>query len=203
MASAISHAAAALALGSLFRWNHPPLRYWTAGVFCAVVPDADSIGFALGIRYGDLLGHRGLSHSLLFAALLAPVLAFTLFRAEMRADAAAAAIAKRIRLCAYLFLAAASHGLLDAITNGGLGVAFLSPFDPTRYFFPFRPVEVSPINVARFLRGRGLDVLASELKWIILPALALGAAAESVRHLLPRPRTAPSGVPASPAGGNR
>ncbi len=193
MASAISHAAAALALGALFRWNRPPLRYWAAGVFCAVVPDADSIGFALGIHYGDLWGHRGLSHSLLFAALLAPLLAFTLFREDMRAGNASA---RKIRLCAYLFLAAASHGLLDAITNGGLGVAFLSPFDATRYFFPFRPVEVSPINVARFLRGRGLDVLASELKWIILPALALGAAAESARRLLPRPRT-------SPADGNR
>src|SRR5688500_7841019 len=70
MASAISHAVAALALGSLFRWNRPPLKYWAAGIFCAVVPDADSIGFALGIRYGDMLGHRGLSHSLLFAAIL-------------------------------------------------------------------------------------------------------------------------------------
>jgi inner membrane protein len=193
MASAISHAVAALALGSLFRWNRPPLRYWAAGVFCAVIPDADSIGFALGIRYGDLLGHRGLSHSLLFAAVLAPLLAFTLFREEMRAGGGAS---KRMRLCAYLFLAAASHGLLDAVTNGGLGVAFLSPFDATRYFFPFRPVEVSPISVARFLQGRGLDVLASELKWIILPALALGAAAESARRLLPPRR-------AVPARGNR
>lgn len=190
MASAISHAVAALALGSLFRWNRPPMRYWAAGVFCAIVPDADSIGFALGIRYGDLLGHRGLSHSLLFAALLAPLLAFTLFREEMRTGSA---VAKRIRLCAYLFLAAASHGLLDAITNGGLGVAFLSPFDATRYFFPFRPVEVSPISVARFLQGRGLEVLASELKWIILPALALGAAAEAARRLLPRPAKVPVG----------
>ena len=38
----------------------------------------------------------------------------------------------------YLFLSTASHGVLDALTDGGLGVAFFSPFDQTRYFFPFR-----------------------------------------------------------------
>ena len=109
-----------------------------------------------------MLGHRGLSHSLLFAAILAAILVFTLFREEARSG-------KTLRLCTYLFLAAASHGLLDAVTNGGLGVAFLSPFDTTRYFFPFRPVEVSPISVARFLQGRGLEVLASEINGSSFP----------------------------------
>ena len=44
----------------------------------------------------------------------------------------------------FLFLAIASHGLLDAFTDGGLGVAFFAPFDSTRYFFPVTPIEVSP-----------------------------------------------------------
>src|SRR5215831_7502105 len=50
----------------------------------------------------------------------------------------------RFALFAYLFLATASHGVLDAMTNGGLGVAFFSPFDTTRYFLPWRPIRVSP-----------------------------------------------------------
>ena len=174
MASAFSHAVAALALGSFIRWNRPPFKYWFAGALCAAAPDFDSIGFAFGIRYGDVFGHRGFTHSLLFAVLLGVAVTGLCFRTEIRDGRGA-------RVCAYLILATASHGLLDAITNGGLGVAFFSPFDTARYFFPFRPVVVSPINVVRFLQGRGLRVMASELLWIWLPALAAAGIAEAVR----------------------
>jgi membrane-bound metal-dependent hydrolase YbcI (DUF457 family) len=58
----------------------------------------------------------------------------------------------------------ASHGVLDAMTDGGLGIAFFAPFDNTRYFFPFRPVKVSPIGLS-FFSARGLDVIWSELLW--------------------------------------
>jgi inner membrane protein len=74
-----------------------------------------------------------------------------------------------------LFLATASHGVLDAMTNGGLGVAFFSPFDNRRYFLPWRPVRVSPIAVTRFFTPRGLAILQSELLWIWLPAILLAS----------------------------
>jgi inner membrane protein len=83
----------------------------------------------------------------------------------------------------YLFLSAASHGVFDAITNGGLGVAFFSPFNTTRYFLPFRPVVVSPISIRRFFSGRGLEVLASEFRWIWLPSVAFASLATSIRRL--------------------
>ena len=73
----------------------------------------------------------------------------------------------------YFFLATASHGLLDAMTDGGLGVVFFSPFDTARYFLPWRPILVSPIGVARFLSPRGLAVLRGEIFWIWLPAVFL------------------------------
>lgn len=174
MASAFSHAVAALSLGSMIRWNRPPFKYWFAGALCAAAPDFDSIGFAFGIRYGDVLGHRGFTHSLLFAMLFGAVVTGLGFRAEIRAG-------RGFRVCAFLILATASHGLLDAITNGGLGVAFFSPFDTTRYFFSLRPVEVSPINVARFFQGRGLRVMASELLWIWVPALLVAGITEAIR----------------------
>jgi inner membrane protein len=60
----------------------------------------------------------------------------------------------RFTLFTYLFLATASHGVLDAMTDGGLGVAFFSPFDNRRYFLPWRPIVVSPISIARFFSGR-------------------------------------------------
>jgi inner membrane protein len=73
----------------------------------------------------------------------------------------------------YFFLATASHGLLDAMTDGGLGVAFFSPFATTRYFLPWRPILVSPIGVTRFFSPRGLAVLRGEIFWIWLPAAIL------------------------------
>src|SRR5215471_12262322 len=83
----------------------------------------------------------------------------------------------KIRLWSYLFVATVSHGLLDAMTNCGLGVAFFSPFDTARYFLPWRPILVSPISVAQFFSGRGLAVLQSEILWIWLPAIWVGVVA--------------------------
>ena len=80
------------------------------------------------------------------------------------------------RAFVFLFVAIASHGALDAFTNGGLGVAFLWPWSGERFFAPeaLRVIEVSPIGLTRFLSARGVMVLESELRWIWLPALALG-----------------------------
>jgi len=73
--------------------------------------------------------------------------------------------------------------VLDALTNGGLGVAFFSPFDTQRYFFPWTPIQVSPIGASRFFSTRGIDVLWSEIVWIWGPAILLGAAIWSVQHM--------------------
>jgi hypothetical protein len=80
----------------------------------------------------------------------------------------------------YFFIAAASHGVLDAFTDGGLGVAFFSPFDTRRYFFPVTPISVSPVGVS-FFSVHGLFVLLSELVWLWLPAFAFVVAALCVR----------------------
>ena len=66
----------------------------------------------------------------------------------------------------------ASHGVLDALTNGGHGVAFFSPFVNTRYFFPWRPLGVSPMGISLF-SDRGIQVVLSELVWIWLPCALL------------------------------
>lgn len=164
MPTAPSHAIAALALGAGFYRPDVPRHLWATGVVYAMLPDADVIGFGFGIHYGDLLGHRGLTHSLAFAVLLA---------------AATVAVAYRhgagglgpIGTFAFLALAAASHGFLDAFTDGGLGIAFFSPFDPTRYFFPWRPIAVAPIGIAGLLRPAMARVVVSELTWVWGPSL--------------------------------
>jgi inner membrane protein len=69
----------------------------------------------------------------------------------------------------YFSLVTMSHGFLDAFTDGGLGIAFFAPFDSTRYFFPWRPLTVSPIGFTQFFSEWGMDVLLSELLWIGIP----------------------------------
>jgi len=136
---------------------------------CAFLPDADAIGYKLGVAYDSLWGHRGLTHSLL-AALVVATLLTALSRLGSPARNPPAA-----RLWLTLLLATASHGFLDAATTGGLGVAFFSPFEQQRYFFPLRPIKVSPIGIRAFFSSWGIRVLLSEALWIALPcAVALG-----------------------------
>jgi inner membrane protein len=72
--------------------------------------------------------------------------------------------------------------LLDAMTDGGLGVAFFAPFSNTRYFLPWTPIRVSPIGVSRFFTERGLAVLKSEVVWIWIPAAVLALVGRGVRR---------------------
>ena len=159
-----------------------PRHFALVGALAAAVPDLDVIGFRFGVDYADAFGHRGLTHSLLFAAAL---------------GAAIVALSRpgngetRAHPWAYLTLAIASHGIFDAFTDGGRGVALLAPFTHERFFFPWRPIEVSPIGITRFFSARGADVLMSELVWVGIPALAvalLGLAITRRRESRLRPR---------------
>ena len=71
------------------------------------------------------------------------------------------------------------------MTDGGLGVAFFSPFDNHRYFFPWTPIRVSPIGITRFFSLRGFAVLQTELLWIWLPATFLAVCAWTLRRQTP------------------
>src|SRR3954454_6190253 len=159
MASAFTHAFVGIALGKLASGQPRGWRFWVLAKGSAVLPDADVITFALGVDYGDLFGHRGFFHSLLFAFLWAVFVVTMEFRKSNTFW----------RLTLLFFVITASHPLLDAMTNGGLGVAFFSPFDNTRYFFPWRPIEVSPISISRFFEEGGGLVLRTEFKYIWLP----------------------------------
>ena len=170
MPSAFSHAVVALGIGACFYRPEIPKRVWALGAVLAAAPDLDVIGFRYGIAYGDLLGHRGLTHSIPFAATMAAVAVGAGFRRGVPG------LGPRV-LWLYLCVAMASHGLLDALTDGGLGVALLAPIDETRYFFPFRPIRVSPIGIRQFFSARGAEVIGSEFAWVWLPAALLGAIA--------------------------
>jgi inner membrane protein len=162
VASAFTHAIAGLAIGTAFRGRETPARFWVLGAAFAALPDLDGIGYWLGVPYDSTFGHRGFSHSLAFAAILGAI-GLLAFR-DRAFDGA------RTRVWAYLFLATASHGVLDAMTSGGGGVAFFAPFVNERYFFPWRPILVSPMSVRRFFSERGARILASEFVYVWIPA---------------------------------
>ena len=168
MASSISHVVVAGSLCVAVKPKGSLLRLWLWGATCSVIPDLDAIGYWMGVPYEHFAGHRGITHSLAFAAVVGGLVVATCFRGEEWKAA-------RFRLFVYLFLAGASHGILDAMTNGGLGVALFAPFDSARYFLPFRPIEVSPISISGFLTPRGVEILANEVMWVWLPFAILAS----------------------------
>lgn len=177
MPSFLAHAAVPLALIPAFAAPGVPRRLWVLGVLCAMAPDLDVIGFRFGVAYGDLLGHRGLSHSLPTAAVLALLLCLAIWPRRHPPFS-------RTGAWIFLFLATASHGVLDTFTNGGLGVALLSPFSNERFFAPLRPIAVSPFSASSFAE-RALPILSSEALWIGLPCLVLTGMLALLRRALP------------------
>jgi len=179
----------AIAAGAAAQWwrNAPPRRFWIWTIGCAMVPDADVISFSFGIRYEDMFGHRGFTHSFFFAAVTGLIAA-----AATRGPAKAGPHPPHSlgvggwelgigALWAWFAVVTASHGILDALTNGGRGIAFFAPFSNHRYFFPWRPIQVSPIGVG-FFSARGLRALASESLWIWLPSAIMAASVRLFRR---------------------
>jgi inner membrane protein len=71
--------------------------------------------------------------------------------------------------------AAITHPFLDMLTDGGTGVMLLFPFSTERLFFPWRPIRVSPLSIARFFDRAG-EILWSELPFCVA-AVGAGLAA--------------------------
>ena len=167
MPTLISHAMIGVSAGSAVADGSMSPKFWALSILCATIPDADVLGFRFGIPYSHMFGHRGFFHSICFALVLGLFVTMVFFPQE----------SIRTRrwwiLAGYFFSVAASHGILDAFTNGGLGIALLAPFDNSRYFFQHTPIQVAPISIAAFFSTWGVRVIKSEIVWIWLPALLL------------------------------
>jgi len=180
MPSVISHTAVAVAAGIAFAPRAVPNHFWSLSIICSIIPDADIIAFSLGIPYHHIFGHRGFFHSPFFGLLMG-VFFVSVFFHDIR-------ILSRewFFYFIFFFFLSASHGTLDAFTNGGLGIALLSPFDNTRYFFPWTPIVVSPIGIEAFFSKWGLMVIKSELLWVGLPSLLVAGISTVIRILAVR-----------------
>lgn len=175
MASLITHPVVPVAIAIAAGKKQIDYRLLLIGILASMLPDADVIAFRFGIPYGHMLGHRGLSHSLVFAALFAAAIAYF-----------DAFYGHRLKVFLFVFAATASHGVLDALTTGGKGVGFFIPFTGERYFFSLRPIEVSPLTAREFFTGRGLAILASEIKAVWLPCAIVAIGGYSLRRIKAR-----------------
>ena len=177
MPTMLSHPAVPFAIAAMGGKDRISPLLLIVAVIASILPDIDVIGFRLGIPYHHWLGHRGFLHSISFAVLMGLIgMSFSkVFKV------------KPLIVFLVLFLSTVSHGLLDAITDGGLGIALLSPFSEKRFFFPWQPISVSPLSLDRFFSARGWTVIRSELIWVWLPCLLLGISGivfRKIRHVI-------------------
>lgn len=179
MASAFTHAWVGSALGVAAPARLRSSKLVALLCVASVAPDLDVIAFGLGIPYESIWGHRGFTHSIPFAAAFAACV--WMFRKRSRPSEPAR---DALYLAGLVFAAVASHGVLDAATDGGLGVGFWIPIDDTRHFLPWRPLPVSPIGIETFFSARGLAIIAAEMRWVWAPTAALCIAVVYVRHRL-------------------
>ncbi|HYD17379.1 MAG TPA: metal-dependent hydrolase [Patescibacteria group bacterium] len=177
MATIFSHPAVPVALALACGRKTIPFSLLAIGVFCSDLPDFDTIGFAFGVPYESQFGHRGFTHSIVAAILIA-----ALFSWRNREFTVNDIPVQRRIVFIFLFLSTISHALIDALTDGGEGVALWWPFSVDRFFFDWSPIPVSPIG-KRFFSERGYLVFATELWKIWAPALVIGGLGFAVRKL--------------------
>lgn len=149
-------------------------RLIAAGMAAAALPDADVIGsFFLGVPHTNQFGHRGATHTFLFAVVVG--LTATLGATRLRAS--------RLAVFAFVFLSAVSHLVTDMLTDGGKGLMLFWPVDKDRFHFLFRPVEVAPIGLQAVYSGKIVSILVSEALWLLIPALVLALIVRTAIHL--------------------
>jgi len=107
---------------------------------------------------GTIYAHRGVFHSAAFLTLASAILA-------------ASIAARHVRSWAALWLlwsaCAITHPLLDMLTDGGSEVMQFNPVTAHRYFFPERPIRVSPLSILQFF-GRAGYILKREHHFVRL-----------------------------------
>ena len=160
MASVFGHGVVAFTISKLAQ-NKPIRLLLITAILSSILPDIDVLTFKFGVPYEHPFGHRGFTHSILFALLWAGLIAVIFGKS------------KKLIWFWVIFLSTLSHGLLDALTNGGRGVGFFVPFDEERFFFPWRIIEVSPIYIEDFFSDWGIAVILSEIRYIIIPCFII------------------------------
>ena len=135
MPTPLTHALAGITVAAPLRLRPTPRRTWIAAACCAMLPDIDITWYSRRMPHDTFLAHRGITHSLAFAAVVAAIVTGLAFTGPAWRGA-------RLRLWLTLALAMASHGLLDALTRYDRGVMLLAPFSRQRFVFPWHPLAL-------------------------------------------------------------
>jgi inner membrane protein len=159
VATLYTHAFFGLGLGKFFTARRLPWSFWLITGVLPMVPDLDAFS-----TFSDdtVLGHRGFTHSLTFALALGLFTAACTYR-RFQIPLAVLAV--------FFFLITASHGLLDACTNGGAKIPFFWPISSAR-FGRWGPINVA--DIAFELPNPWTSrAIRTELLWIWLPTTVL------------------------------
>jgi inner membrane protein len=160
MCTVYTHSVAGLGLAYLCARRPMRWPYWVLAALLPMVPDLDAFSLAPS---NSLWGHRGFTHSLVFALWLGALAASLTFR-YLRASFG--------WLTAVFFVVTASHGLLDALTRNGEAIPFFWP-SAARYG-SWGPMPLPDIAL-ELPDPRNSRALQSEMLWVWLPtAVAVG-----------------------------
>lgn len=163
MPTIVTHAAVPLCIGLGLGKKIIPTGLLLTGIAFSMIPDLDVLSFKLNIPYANEFGHRGFTHSLMFAFLL-PTLAL-LFKRYFNVSYG--------RIWCFLLLSLLSHSILDSLTTGGLGVGWLWPWSQQRFFAPLQVIKVAPFQLSQYLKPNGIAVIKSEILWVWMPCVTL------------------------------
>ena len=136
LGAVVAHTAAHRRLGT---------RVLVVGAAAGALPDIDTFLSLSGDYFDELTLHRGITHSLFFAAVVGPLLGYAVWRLEKHGGTG------RLRVwIVALTLALLSHPLLDATTS--YGVQLLQPFSDARFAVWAMPI-IDPVYTLVLLAG--------------------------------------------------
>src|ERR687888_117560 len=116
MPTVMTHAVIGLTAGTLVPCTARRPLFWALSAVLPVLPDLDVIGARFGVAFFSIWGHRGISHSLAAAVVIGVATSAVVHRRFG---------GRPIALAVYFAAIVASHGVFDAFTDGGPGVALL------------------------------------------------------------------------------
>lgn len=154
MPTIYTHAIVGAGLGNLCIPQRRRWLFWALVILLPVTPDLDAFSKS---AYGSITGHRGFTHSLVFAALVGVMTAFLVHRALR---------VKLWALSVLFFAVTASHSILDMFTDGGFGIPLLWPVTDQR-FGPYGPIRVTGGDLTRSI--------TTEIWYVWLPTAGLAA----------------------------
>ena len=152
--ASVGHLAVGAVVGALYsrQAGAPPRAAILAFAALALAPDLDLLMGLFGVRPNIPIAHRGITHSVVFSLAVA-LAAGALARGSSR---------RRFLTGIWIFVALASHGLLDAMCQLGNGPMLLWPLTHTQFEFPWRPIPGVLLGEGHFLPRQVIRTLIVE-----------------------------------------